>query len=140
MSNSISPSPIIECFVRNFKDFLPDDQKAELAKHDSEIAATTSDGDKGRALHCAIWAIKAADDKSASHPRWKEVKETHQIWKDTMFGAEFGLMMKQSSIGDDVRIQWTESAAQVVCNLAEEDGWGKSEWEELLVDLIKLKS
>jgi hypothetical protein len=79
MSNPVSPSPIIECFLRNFKDFLPDDQKAALAKHDDAIAATTSDGDEGRALHCAIWAIKASDEKSASHPRWKEMKEAHQI-------------------------------------------------------------
>jgi hypothetical protein len=45
-------------------------------------------------------------------------------------------MMPQSTIGDDVRVQWTESAAEVVRNLAEDDGWGPSHWEELLVELI----
>jgi hypothetical protein len=140
MTNQLSPSPIIECFLRNFKDFLPDDQKAALAKHDGDVAATTSEGDEARALHCAIWAIKAADDKSASHPRWKELKETHRIWKDTWFGAEYGLMTPQSTIAEDVRIQWTESAAEVIRKLAEEDGWEKSRWEELLVELIGMKS
>jgi hypothetical protein len=139
MSNPVSPSPIIECYLRNFKDFLPDDQKAKLATHDDAIAATTSEGDEGRALHCAVWAIKASNEKSASHPRWKEIKESHQIWKDTWFGAEFGLMMPQSSIGDDVRVQWTESAAEVVRTLAEDDGWGTSHWEDLLVELIDRK-
>ena|ERR1700722_1074058 len=134
MSNQVSPSPIIECFLRNLN--LPDDQKAALAKHDDAIAATTSEGDEERALHCAIWAIKASDEKSASHPRWKEIKEAHQIWKDTWFGAEFGLTMPQSAIGDDVRIQWTEGAADVVHKLADEDGWKKSRWEALLVELI----
>jgi hypothetical protein len=139
MSNPVSPSPIIECFLRNFKDFLPDDQKAKLAKHADAIAVTTSKGDEGRALHCAVWAIKASDEKSASHPRWKEIKEAHKIWKDTWFGAEFGLMMPQSSIGDDVRIQWTESAADVIRALGEDDGWETSQWEDLLVELIGQK-
>ena len=140
MTNQLSPSPIIECLIRNFKDSLPDGQKAALAKHDSAIAATTSEGDEARAVHCAIWAVKAAEDKSASHPRWKELKEAHQVWKDTMFGAEFGLMTPKSKISDDVRIQWTENAAEVICSLAEEDGWEKSHWEALLNELIEMKS
>jgi len=140
VTDYISPSPIIECFVRNFKDFLPDDQKTALEKYDAAIAATTSAADEDRARRCATWAIEAANDKSDSHPRWKEVKEAHKVWKDTWFGAEFGLMTPQSTVGDDVRIQWTENAADVLKKLAEEDGWEKSPWGELLTELIDLKA
>jgi hypothetical protein len=140
MSNSVSPSPVIDCFVRHFKDFLPDDQKAALKKHDAEIAATTSEGDEGRALHCAMWAIRASDDKSASHPRWKEIKAMHKFWNDTIFGAEYGLRVPQPGVGEDVRIQWTESAAEVIRNLADEDGWANSKWEVLLVELIEMRA
>jgi hypothetical protein len=140
MTDYLSPSPVIDCFVRNFKDFLPDDQKAKLEKYDTAIAATTSEADEARALRCAKWAVEAASDKSASHPRWKEIKEAHKLWNDTWFGAEFGLMTPQSAIEDDVRIQWTENAADVIRKLAEEDGWERSHWEDLLTELIDLKS
>jgi len=40
-----------------------------------------------------MWAIRMADDKDRSHPRWKEIKETHEIWKDIWFGTEFGLFV-----------------------------------------------
>jgi hypothetical protein len=145
MTDSISPSPIIESFLRSFKDFLPDDQKAKLESHRDAIAATTSDADHVRAHHCAVWAIEAANDKNASHPRWKEVRELHQLWKDTWLGAEFSLggfagqVPVRSSIGDDVRTQWTEDAADVIRKLAEEDGWENSHWEDLLVELINMK-
>jgi hypothetical protein len=140
MTDNVSPSPIIECFLTCLKEFLPADQNAKLQKHDKAIATTTSDGDESRALRCAIWAIKAASNKSGSHPRWKEIKEVHNVWKDTWFGAEFGLMTPHSSIAEDIRIQWTEAATDVIRNLAEEDGWQDSNWEELLIELIDLRS
>jgi hypothetical protein len=140
MSNFASPSAVIDCFVRHFKDFMPEDQKAKLATHDAEIAATTCEHDESRALHCALWAIKAADDKSASHPRWKEIKAMHKFWNDTIFGTEYGLANGQPGVGEDVRIQWTESAAEVIRNLAEEDGWENSKWEELLKELIDIRA
>jgi hypothetical protein len=145
MTDPTSPSPIIECFLRGFKDFLPDDQKAKLETHQDAIAATTSDGDHARARRCAVWAIEAADDKDAAHPRWKEVKELHKIWKDTLLGAEFALggdlgqVVVRSGIGEDVRTQWAEGASDVIRKLAEEDGWANSHWEDLLVELINEK-
>jgi len=141
----MSPSPIIECFLRGLQEVLPDDQKAKLETHKDAIAATTSDGDHARARRCVVWAIEAADDKSAAHPRWKEVKELHQIWKDTLLGAEFSLggdlgqVAVRSGIGEDVRTQWTEDAADVIRKLAEEDGWENSHWEDLLGELISAK-
>jgi len=41
---------------------------------------------------------------------------------------------------EDIRIQWTEAATDVIRNLAEEDGWQDSNWEELLIELIDLRS
>jgi hypothetical protein len=145
MTDTVSPSPIIKCFLRGFKDFLPDDQKSRLATHEDAIAATTSDADDARARHCAVWAIKAADDKNASHPRWKEIRELHEIWKDVWFGVEFSLggvagkVPSKTSVGDDIHTEWAESASHVVRKLAEEDGWEHSQWESLLTELIDAK-
>jgi hypothetical protein len=140
MSTPVSPSPVIETFVSKFKDFLPDDQKSKLQTHESAIAATTSEGDESRALRCAIWAMKTASNKSDSHPRWKEVKDVHKIWKETLFDAEWGLTTRHSSIGDEVRTGWIQSATDVIRYSGEDDGWQNSHWEELLVELINLKS
>src|SRR5580698_2633753 len=103
MSKPVSPSPVIETFISKFKDFLPDDQKAKLQEHESAIAATTSDGDESRALRCASWAMKAASSKPDTHPKWKEIKEAHKMWKETLFDAEWALTTRHSNIGDDVR-------------------------------------
>jgi hypothetical protein len=140
MTNSVSPSPVIECFLREFKDWLPDDQKAKLKEHEAAIAATTSDADRARALRCARWAVEAADDKDPTHPRWKEVKEAHALWKDSLIDAEFGLATPKSGIAEDVMIGLAEDAADVICKLGDEDGWEKSDWENLLVELISLKA
>jgi hypothetical protein len=145
MTEPVSPSPIIETFLRGFEVWLPEDQKAKLKEHKGAIADTTSEGDHARALRCAKWAVEVADDKDATHPRWKQVKEAHKIWKDSMFDAEFGKAMQKNpalkgiGIGDDVRTGWAQDAADVIRKLAEEDGWEKSHWEELLVELINLK-
>jgi hypothetical protein len=139
MSATVSPSPIIECFLRELEPGLPADQRSKLSSHEEGISRTTSDVDHARAHRCALWAIEAADDKDASHPRWTQVKELHKLWKDTMFGAEFGLAMPSSSVSEDVRTQWAENAADVVKKLADENGWENSHWEELLTDLIDLE-
>ncbi len=82
-----------------------------------------------------------ADDKDQSHPRWREIKELHQEWKDTWFGLEFGLTGNQGvkrHPGEDMHIQWVESAIAVAKALGEEDGWDKSPWEELLSELVEM--
>jgi len=76
-----------------------------------------------------------ADDKDQSHPRWRELKELHQVWKDTWFGVEFAGHAHENVI-EDVKIQWTEDAVAVAKALGEEDGWDRSPWEALLVELI----
>ena len=76
-----------------------------------------------------------------SSPRWNEIKEIHQEWKDTWFGLEFGLMGDQGAgrhPDEDMHIQWVEDAVTVAKNLGEEDGWEHSPWEALLDELIEM--
>lgn len=78
-----------------------------------------------------------SDDSNRSHPRWREIKELHQIWKDVWFGTEFS-WFSGAHLGalEDIRIQWTEDAVAVAQALGDEDGWENSSWEGLLVELI----
>jgi hypothetical protein len=144
MSPSQSPSPIIETFVRAAKKSFPTDQQSILDAFVPSIAKTTSKGDHKRARHCALWAIEKADDKNQSHPRWREIKELHQIWKDTWFGLEFGLADVKTRVAgppeplEDVWIQWTEDAVAVATRLGEEDGWDESPWQALFSQLIAI--
>jgi hypothetical protein len=135
MPNESSPSPIIGCFVRAVERELPSSESAKLAAHQAAIARTTSKGDAHRARRCAEWAITMADDKDQAHPRWRELKELHRVWQDTWFGVHFGGLTNESRI-EDVKIQWTEDAVAVAKGLGEEDGWDRSPWEGLLVELI----
>jgi hypothetical protein len=144
MTEPQSPSPIVEAFVRAVRREFPEDEQAKLTPHHAAVAQTTSKGDSRRARRCAEWAIRKADDKDRSHPRWKELKEIHRIWKDTWFGDEFGLTDHYSRVAgkpetfEDVKIEWVEDAVMVAKALGEEDGWENSPWEKLLVELIEI--
>jgi hypothetical protein len=141
MSKILSPSPILECFVRNVQDDFPKEESTKADRFAEAISRSTSEADPERARRCFHWAFKMADDKSQNHPRWKEIKELHQEWKDTWFGLEFGLMGDQGAPrtpGEDMHIQWVEDAVTVAKNLGEEDGWDHSPWESLLHELIEM--
>lgn len=142
-----SPSPIIEVFVNAAHEAFPEDQAAKLASYKEAIARTTSEGDPHRARLCVKWAIKMADDKTKSHPRWEQLKERLRIWKDDWYAFDFGVADAVPGSGthgvvgkaepiEDVRIQWVESAVAVAERLGEEDGWENSPWEALLTELI----
>jgi hypothetical protein len=132
-----SPSPILECFVRAAQRQFPESELAKLKAHDAAIQQTTSVGDGHRARRCAQWAIEKSDDPARSHPRWREIKELHQVWKDIWFGVEFS-HYGRAHLGpiEDIRIQWTEDAVAVAKTLGDEDGWTHVPWEALLVELI----
>jgi len=147
MVNSISPSPIIEVFVREVHASFPEEQSAKIAPHDAAIATTTSDGDPHRARLCVKWAIAMAEDKNQRHPRWQQLKERHRIWKDEWSAFDFGLadatplsgthhVVGKASPIEDVRIEWVQDAVAVAKRLGEEDGWENSPWESLLTELI----
>jgi hypothetical protein len=59
-----------------------------------------------------------ADDKDQKHPRWEQIKELHQIWKDTWYGFECGVV-------DALPL--------------EDDGWENSPWEAPLSQLIDFR-
>ena len=142
MSKTLSPSPILQSFVRNAKEEFPPEQAAKLDGYAEAIARSTSKADTERARRCFLWAFEISDDKNQSHPRWRAIKELHQEWKDTWFGIEFGLRGSQGapySPGEDVHIQWVEDAVAVAKTLGEEDGWEKSPWEGLLAQLIEME-
>jgi hypothetical protein len=146
----MSPSPIITLFVNDVHSSFPEGEKKKVAAHEDAIAKTTSEGDHHRARLCARWAIKMADDKNSKHPRWEQLKERHQIWKDEVFGLEFGIADAVPGSGtdrvvgkaeplEDVRIQWVENAVAIARRLGEDDGWENSPWEALLTELIDYK-
>lgn len=150
MADPTSPSPVIKLLVNEVHSTFPESEKSKLAAYEEAIAKTTSEGDHHRARICAKWAIKMANDKSQKHPRWEQLKERHQIWKDEVFAFEFGVadaVPGSSAAGvvgkaeplEDVRIEWVENAVAVAKRLGEEDGWEISHWEALLTELINTK-
>lgn len=151
MTNPISPSPLIEVFVREVHASFPTDESDKIAPHEAAIATTTSEGDPHRARLCVKWAIKMADDKHQPHPHWLQLRERLQIWKDDWFAFDFGVgdalpgsgshhIVGKSMPLEDVRIEWVQEAVTVARRLGEEDGWENSPWESLLVDLIEVKT
>jgi hypothetical protein len=141
MSKILSPSPILESFVRNIHEEFPPEEAAKADRFGDAISRTTSEADSQRAHRCLHWAVEMADDKSQSHPRWREIKQLHQEWKDTWFGMEFGMVGDQGAThtpGQDVHIQWVEGAVSVAKTLGEDDGWERSPWENLLGQLIAM--
>jgi hypothetical protein len=132
---------MLESFVRNIKETFPEEEASKVDAFAEAIAKTTSEADSKRAHRCFHWAVEMADDKNQSHPRWREIKELHQEWKDTWFGLEFGLTGNQGvkrHPEEDVHIQWIEDAVNVAKALGEEDGWDKSPWQALLGELIEM--
>jgi hypothetical protein len=142
MSKILTPSPMLELFVRNVREQFPEGEASKVDQFADAISTSTSEADSKRARRCFHWAYALADDKNQSHPRWREIKELHQEWKDTWFGLEFGLTGNQGVKRDpdeDMHIQWVEDAISVAKELGEEDGWDKSPWEELLGELVRMK-
>jgi hypothetical protein len=147
MAVPTSPSPLIELFVNEVHASFPESETKKIASHADAIAKTTSDGDPHRARLCVRWAIKMADDRDSKHPRWQQLKERHQLWKDEWFALEFaaGDVIPISGTFDDVglpeplqdvRIQWVENVVAVAKRIGEDEGWDHSPWEALLTELI----
>lgn len=141
VASTSSPSPIIGVFVRAVEEQLPLEEQAKLEPFKEAIEKTTSAKDGQRARHCAHWAIRLADDKDLPHPRWAEIKELHQLWKDAWLGTQLGLHRTDPGhrpIGD-VEIEWTENAVEVAKSIGEVDGWDHAPWEGLLEELIEME-
>ncbi len=138
MAKSPEPSPIITYFIQEIEPFLGKDAKARLATYDDAVAQTTHHGDFRRAWHCADWAIAQAELSSNSRMDHlvAGLKEKHQLWKDTIFGAEFGMIPDGVGPGQDAEIQWVDDAVGIAKEQATSDGWDEVKWEDLLKEML----
>ncbi len=139
MSDVQSPSPVIDYFVTKIEASLRAEDKARLATYANQVTTTTHHGDFRRAWHCVEWALRLAERPSSSHLSHlvKDLKEVHSLWKDTVFGADFGVMVKDGvGPGQDVEIQWVDDTVAVAAAEAERSGWAAVPWEELLQQML----
>lgn len=139
---TMSPSAVIQVFVREVEDELPSTQVAKLDAHRSAIEKTTSRHDGRRARHCALWAVVVAADRHLSHTRWREIKAAHTIWRDIFWGAEYALMTEGVGRPEplrDIEVEWVEDAVEVAKLVGEAYGWEHAPWESLLVELIGME-
>jgi|SRR5665213_738533 len=138
MSEPVSPSPIIDYFVHEIEPSLPDEGKATLSSYADRIAATTHHGDFRRAWHCADWAIRVAEASSGSkHGHLVTgLKEKHTLWKDMIFGVEFGAKPDGVGPGQDAEIQWVDDAVSIAKDEADRSGWDAVPWEDLLKEML----
>jgi hypothetical protein len=139
MSDATSPSPIISYYSREIGRVLPDEEQRKLAAYSEQVAKTTHHGDFRRAWHCANWAVQLAESPSDSHLGHlvKDLKESYKLWQDTVFGADFGIMVKDGvGPGQDVEVQWVDDAVAVAKAEAERSGWASVPWEDLLKEML----
>jgi len=138
MARPAEPSPIISYFIEQIEPFLGKDAQERLAAYDDAVAKTTHHGDFRRAWHCADWAIAQAEQSSNSRMDHlvKGLREKHQLWKDTIFGAEFGMIPDGIGPGQDAEIQWVDDAVAVAREQATSDGWEAVKWEDLLKEML----
>jgi hypothetical protein len=142
MSDVISPSPIVECFVRTARQSFPPEEAAKLDTFGEAVAGTTSAEDARRAKRCVEWAVAHSDDKLQEHPRRHELREQLHAWHEEWTALEFGVVGPQGAGHHplvDLHIEQTEAAVEVAAHLGELDGWVHSPWEDLLRELIALE-
>ena len=143
MADPNEPSPIIGYFIRELMPNLSPADQPRLERYEDAASKTTHHGDFRRAWHCADWAITMAERSSDSHVGrlGAALKEKHQLWKDTIFGAEFGAMPGDGiGPGQDAEIQWVDDAIAVATAEADRVGWPAVPWEELLKTMLAVPS
>jgi hypothetical protein len=134
-----SPSPIITCFGREIRSSLPAAEKEHLATYAPSVAKTTHYGDLKRARQCAEWAVQMAERSSDSHLSHfvKHLEEIRKLEKDTVFGAEFGVMRVGGvGPGQDAEIEWVDDAVAIARTEAQRTGWDSVPWEDLLKQML----
>lgn len=136
-----SPSSIISYFVRSLERVLPDEEAAELAAFDEEVAASDGRGDLKRAWRCAQWALELAGepDESFIQQRVGELQEAYRLLKDSIFGFQNGLgVVDGVGPGADVQVQWVDRSVAVAKEKAAVSGWQAVPWEGLLRELLSI--
>ena len=146
MAKSTSPSPIIEVFVREVHASFPDSEKSKLATHERDCQDDLR-RDPHRAVSAPKWAIRMADDKSQKHPRWEQLKERHQMWKDEWFAVRFRSGATRSPEAAPTTSSVRRSRWKTYGSSGSRTRWpwpndsgrrtdGELPWEELLTELI----
>jgi hypothetical protein len=141
MPEAKSPSPVLSYYVTQLSRVLPEADKEKLSTYAEQVAESTHHGDFRRAWHAASWAIQLAERPSASHLGHLviDLKETYKLWQDTVFGADFGIALKDGvGPGQDVEIQWVDDAVAVAKAEGERSGWATVPWEELLKEMLSV--
>jgi hypothetical protein len=98
--------------------------------------------------------VKTAESPNHSHLSGVAIrlKETHKAWQDIWLGTEFGSEVEigkgQASQevkgdqkvgpGEDIELLWVEEATDVAKRAAEESGWEKVPWKDLIEEVLKI--
>jgi hypothetical protein len=141
MPEEKSPSPIISYYVREIGSILPAAEKEKLATYAPAVAKTTHHGDLKRARQCAEWAVQMAERSSDSRLNHfvKHLEELRKLEKDSVFGAEFGVMRVSGTgigPGEDIEIQWVDDAVAIAKTEGQRAGWNSVPWEDLLKEML----
>lgn len=136
-----SPSPIISYYVREIGSILPAAEKEKLATYAPAVAKTTHHGDLKRARQSAEWAVQMAECSSDSRLNHfvKHLEELRKLEKDSVFGAEFGVMRVSGTgigPGEDIEIQWVDDAVAIAKTEGQRAGWDSVPWEDLLKEML----
>lgn len=141
MPEEKSPSPIISYYVREIGSILPAAEKEKLATYAPAVAKTTHHGDLKRARQSAEWAVQMAERSSDSRLNHflKHLEELRKLEKDSVFGAEFGVMRVSGTgigPGEDIEIQWVDDAVAIAKTEGQRAGWNSVPWEDLLKEML----
>ena len=132
-------SPILGYLLRHLEEMLPPDQKAKLEPYEAAVSLTTHKGDLHRAWRAAGWAVELTTrpEHSALGRAAKTLEEGYRLWKDSWFGAAFGLSLIEGvRPAEDIETEWVDEALKVAQAAAEQAGWDSVPWEQLLQELI----
>lgn len=141
MPEEKSASPIISYYVREIGSILPVAEKEKLATYAPSVAKTTHHGDLKRARKSAEWAVQMAERSSDSRLNHfvKHLEELRKLEKDSVFGAEFGVMRVSGTgigPGEDIEIQWVDDAVAIAKTEGQRAGWDSVPWEDLLKEML----
>jgi hypothetical protein len=95
--------------------------------------------------HCAEWAVEMAERSSSSELGHfvKHFEELRKLEKDSVFGAEFGVMrVGRTGVepGEDVEIQWADDDVTIAKSEGERVGWESVPWENLPKEMLAVVS
>jgi hypothetical protein len=147
-------SPVTKTLMLDLQAALPETERQKLEQYWAEAESATPKGDFHRARRCLHWAIAVAEMPEHSHLAHvsTHIKETYKAWQDIVFGAEFGYRVERGKgpeghditgdqkigPGEDIELLWVGEAVSVAKAAAENAGWDKVPWEQLVRDVLSI--